>query len=133
MAVIFSASTDSFSSGHTSRFIGPFLRWLNPNISPEAIQTVQLVVRKGAHMTEYALLAVLLWRALRRTPPRAGWDGRRATIAFALAVAYAISDEIHQSFVPSRSGQVGDVLFDSAGAFLGLVMIWIIGRWRKVW
>ena len=135
MAVIFSASTDSFSAGHTSRFIGPFLRWLNPNIAPEAIQAVQNVVRKGAHVTEYAILAVLLWRALRkpsREQPRP-WSRRVALAAFVIAVMYSASDEFHQSFVPSRQGQFTDVLFDSAGAALGLSLVWVIGRWRKLW
>ena len=135
MAVIFSASTDTFSADHTSRFIGPFLRWLNPNISPDGVRTVQGFVRKGAHVTEYAILVVLLWRALSkpaRDNPRP-WDWLIATGAFAIAVAYSITDEFHQSFVPSRQGQVGDVLFDSAGALLGLIVLWAIGRWRKRW
>jgi VanZ family protein len=135
MAVIFSASTDTFSANHTSRFIVPFLRWLDPNISPDAICTVQGLVRKGAHVTEYAILAVLLWRALRkpaRDNPRP-WNWLVALSAFAIAAGYSMTDEFHQSFVPSRQGQLGDVCFDSAGAALGLIVLWAIGRWRKHW
>ena len=134
MAVIFSASTDSFSASHTSRFIGPFLRWLNPSISPKAVRAVQTVVRKTAHMTEYAILAVLLWRALSRpVSPQRPWSWRTAVAAFAVAAAYSVTDEFHQSFVPSREGQITDVLFDCAGAVLGLAVLWIIGRCRKAW
>ena len=132
MAVIFSASGDKLSANRTSRFIGPFLRWLNPNISTEGIQRVQFVVRKGAHIAEYALLSALLWRALHK-PPQNGWSRRHAVAAFAIAVAYAISDEFHQSFVPSRGAHWGDVLFDAAGAALALVAIWVFGRWRRIW
>ena len=135
MIVIFSASTDAFSSRHTSRFIGPFLRWFKPNISDEAINTVQSVVRKGAHVTEYAILSILFWRALRK-PERQderAWQWRHAAIAFLIATAYAISDEFHQSFVPSRTAQSTDVLFDSSGALLGLIVVWLFGRWRNYW
>ena len=132
MAVIFSASTDALSANRTSRFIGPFLRWLNPSISAEAIQRVQFVVRKGAHIAEYAVLAMLLWRALHK-PPQPTWNRRHAVVAFAIAVVYAITDEFHQSFVPSRGAHWGDVLFDSAGAALGLVAVWIVGHWRRSW
>ena len=57
-------STDLMSAQHTSRFIEPFLRWLNPDISAASILAVQLVVRKAAHVTEYAILAALLLRGL---------------------------------------------------------------------
>ena len=66
MGLIFCGSTDVLSSQRTSRFIGPFLRWLNPNISEETISAVQTVVRKGGHVTEYSVLAALIWRARRK-------------------------------------------------------------------
>jgi VanZ family protein len=132
MAVIFSASADTFSANRTSRIIAPILRWLNPNISPGAIQKVQFVVRKGAHMAEYAVLAMLIWRALHK-PPQPIWKRRHAITAFAIAVAYAMSDEFHQSFVPSRGAHWGDVLFDSAGAAIGLLVVWVVGCWRRSW
>ena len=66
MIIIFSASTDVMSSQHTSRVIGPILRWVFPGISEETVSRVQLVVRKCGHLTEYAVLAWLLWRAWRK-------------------------------------------------------------------
>ena len=66
LGFIFLGSTDLMSAEHTSRFIAPFLRWLRPDISAEAIAHVQFFVRKCAHVTEYAVLAMLLWRGLRR-------------------------------------------------------------------
>ncbi len=81
MTVIFVASTDLMSSAHTSRIIGPVLRWLIPGISDNAIGNVQFIVRKGGHMTEYAILAGLFWRARRKTrdqfpSPRPSPEGR---------------------------------------------------------
>ena len=66
LCFIFIGSTDLMSAEQTSRIILPFLRWLNPDISMETIAQVQFVVRKCAHLTEYAILAMLLWRAAYR-------------------------------------------------------------------
>jgi VanZ family protein len=73
---------------------------------------VDMVGRKLIHFGEYALLAFLWWRALVTvTTPR-----RAALIAFALASAYAATDEYHQTFVEGRHGSPVDWLIDSAGA-----------------
>lgn len=78
----------------------------------------------SAHFTEYAVLAGLLWLALRSSPKSA----RHATaIAFALAALYALSDEVHQSFVPGRMPDVRDWLVDLAGAALA---VWLLSRSR---
>jgi VanZ family protein len=132
MSLIFYASTDAMSSGNTSRIIGPVLRFIFPEISDEAIGMVQLVARKSAHATEYAVLALLVWRA-RRQPARGDhrpWCWRTARFAFLVALMYAASDEFHQTFVPSRMGQVTDVAFDAAGAAAGLLLLWMLERRR---
>ena len=116
MAFIFIGSTDLMSAEHTSRFIGPFLRWFAPDITDATIASVQLVVRKCAHLIEYAILSALLLRALRQR-----LMGARS-IAFGLAALCAFLDEFHQSFVPSRTGSPWDVLTDCLGAILGLVI-----------
>jgi hypothetical protein len=71
-----------------------------------------LVLRKLAHAGEYGVLGALLTRAMGRP-----W------VAFALGVAYAVSDEIHQSFVPGRMGSPVDVAIDAAGVAAG-VLVW---------
>lgn len=121
--IIFSASTDMMSSNRTSRIIGPILRWINPDVTDSTIRGVQLVARKGAHITEYAILSLLLYRALRRTSNRSKdeWCHRCAAWAWGLAFLYAASDEWHQSFVPSRGGTIHDVLIDACGAAIGLL------------
>ena len=94
---------------------------------------MQLAVRKAAHVTEYAILALLLYRAMRRTLERSPeiWCRQCAGWAFGIALIYAASDEWHQSFVPSRGGTIHDVLIDGAGAALGLVLWqgWLL--WRQ--
>src|SRR6266699_7301111 len=67
LGLIFIGSTDLMSAEHTSRIIGPILRWFRPDISAETVMQVQFLVRKTGHVTEYAILAMLIWRALRRS------------------------------------------------------------------
>src|SRR5207247_383131 len=65
LGVIFVDSTDLMSAEHTSRFIVPILLWLKPDMAPETIRSILFVIRKCAHVSEYAILALLLWRARR--------------------------------------------------------------------
>ena len=135
MALIFTLSTSVGSTRHTSRILGPILRWFNPDISDAAIQGVQTVVRKAGHMTEYALLALLLWRALHRAGPGEvrPWNWRQAGLAVVMAVLFAASDEWHQSWVAEREGRASDVLIDASGALLGLCGVWTFGRRSGRW
>ncbi len=135
MGVIFAASTDLMSSANTSRFIGPILRWLKPDVSEETIRLVQMVVRKGGHVTEYAVLAALLLRALRGpgANPHRTWSWSAAGLVLAVAVLYAASDELHQHFVASRYASAWDVMIDSLGAALGVGALWVHGRWKHWW
>ncbi len=135
LGLIYLGSTDWMSTTRTSRIIGPLLRWLVPEISDEAIRRVQWVVRKGAHMAEYGVLALLLWRARRRPQPGdpRPWDGREARSTLLWVALCGAADEFHQSFVVSRGSAVGDVLFDLAGGALALGILFAWGRWRRDW
>jgi len=130
MGLIFFASGDVQSKDHSSRLVAPLVHWLWPTASASQIEGIVLLVRTGAHLTEYAILAALCWRALRLelTPPRSD----RAVIVGALliVVAYAASDEYHQTFVPDRYGCVADVMIDSTGGSLGLGVLVLAQRWR---
>jgi VanZ family protein len=126
MAVIFGLSTEAFSSGHTSRLIGPFLRWLSPGLSDAAVESAVFWIRKAAHVTEYAVLAALWWRALWR-PARGDarrWSWPIAGQALLASALWAATDELHQVFVASRGASVRDVALDTAGAALGLLVLW---------
>ncbi len=132
MLLIFFGSTDLLSSERTSRIIGPLLRWLIPDISAETIRQVQALARKAAHLIEYAVLALLLWRARRQDRP-CPWAWPEAGVVLSLTVLYAVTDELHQGLVASRYSSVADVLVDAAGSALGLLLLWSTGRWRKRW
>lgn len=127
MLVIFCASGDLMSAEHTSRFIGPFLRWIAPGTTEATVASVQLVVRKCAHLAGYAILAALLFRAFRQGSDRL-W--RAAGFAFVIAAIYASLDEFHQSFVASRTGTPWDVMIDCFGAAIGLAFCLILHRKR---
>ena len=135
MWLIFSASGDSHSAVRSSRIIAPLVRWLLSDLSEEAVQAVVLFVRKCGHVAEYAVLALLLWRVVRRPvkPGSAPWRWSEAGLALAVAALYAASDELHQAFVPSRQGSVRDVLLDTSGAALALLCLWAVGRLRNRW
>ena len=134
MAVIFSASGDTKSTQHSSRILEPLIHWLFPNLAPDQIWPIVLIFRKCAHLTEYAVLAMLLWWALRSVSmPASGWSWRLARHAWLMVVVYATTDEIHQAFVPNRQGSPWDVLIDSIGGAVGLLVLWALGRWRKWW
>jgi VanZ family protein len=130
MALIFTGSTDSGSAGHTSGFIEPLLHWLLPWLSHESIGSLHFLIRKCAHITEYAVLGGLALRAIApsRSVSFAEKRWRIAGAALALAALYAASDEYHQSFVPSRGASVDDVLIDICGACLGIGVVLL---WRK--
>ena len=120
------ASSDSFSANNTSRIIGPLVLWLFPNTSPETLAVVHLIIRKIAHFTEYAILAYLAARAF-RTSPRPALANRWFLGALALVVVYALLDEYHQTFVPSRSASIYDSFIDMSGGLVTLLVL----RWRR--
>jgi len=128
MAIIFLGSTDMLSAEHTSRILAPFLRWIDPQISLVALNAIQLGIRKLGHLTEYAILAMLLWRALRGG---IRWQMKMSILFLVAALGSAIfaaSDEFHQSFVPSRTASPNDVMIDICGALVGLSICWVFAR-----
>lgn len=133
--MIFFASGSSGSSEQTSRFLGPLFHWLFPWLSAAAIADLVFSIRKTAHVTEYALLALLFWRAIRQPVrnDRRPWNWSQARLAFGLTAFYAATDEFHQMFVPNREARVQDVAIDLCGATAGLLLLWGIGRLRKNW
>ena len=78
---------------------------------------LDFLFKKSAHFAAYEILALLFWRALPPSP-------RIWILAWLLPVAYACSDEIHQSFVALRHPAATDVIIDACGAATALVLIW---------
>lgn len=108
---------------------GPVLLWAGfifflssiPDLSSGLEQ--DFLLRKIAHVTEYAVLAVLLWRALREGETRS--VRTLFLLSFSLSFLYAVSDECHQGFVPGRGPSAIDVLIDAAGSLAAcLVRAW---------
>lgn len=126
MAVIFTLSHQpaAVSSGQSGVIVG-HLQQAMPGVST-AILT--FLVRKSAHIVAYFILGILMYRALRITIRR--W--RTSTVAsFALLSCslYAVTDEIHQLFVPGRSGELRDVMIDSIAALVGVgLCAWLMRR-----
>jgi len=79
------------------------------------------IVKKSAHVIEYAIFSSMLYRAFRNS----GISKRNSGIfAICLAIIYASTDEYHQSFTPGREPRVRDVIFDTIGASLAIYLIW---------
>jgi VanZ family protein len=121
MALISFASSASFSASNTSRFIGPFLSWLFPKASLETLTFIHFIIRKFGHFLEYAILGLLAARAFDGSS-LAGTRNRWFLVSGILVVSYALLDEYHQSFVPSRSASGLDSLVDMAGGFTALLI-----------
>jgi VanZ family protein len=131
LGVIFAGSTDLFSAERTSRYLVPFLRWLDPQISVSTIAMIHFALRKLGHLTEYAILAALLWRALRTA---SNLRVKMSTLLVGVWIAcaiFAVSDEFHQSFVASRTASLSDCLIDSLGAAIGLAICWMFIAQRQ--
>jgi VanZ family protein len=132
MALIFSASGDSHSYEHSSLFVEPFLHWLFPKMSQAQIETIHHIIRKCGHLTEYAVLAALILRALNQSksklPP---WSWPRILGTLLIIFLYAATDEFHQKFVLTRTPLVSDVFIDTAGGAIGLLALWIFHSRRN--
>ena len=112
------------------RYWLPVLLWMGvifvassqPKLPFVLNKTVDFITKKAGHVTEYGVLAFLLWRAISK---ERGWPAVPSFGgAFTLSLLYAISDEFHQTFVPGRTGRLTDLGFDALGALLALALVW---------
>jgi VanZ family protein len=122
LAFISYASSASFSGENTSHIIGPLILWLFPNTSPETLAVVHFITRKLAHFTEYAILGFLAARAFRLSP-RSAIRSRWFLISLILVITYALIDEYHQSFVPTRTASLWDSFIDISGGLTALLLV----------
>jgi VanZ family protein len=125
-ALIFIGSTDLLSGTNTGVLVRPVL-WLFPHVSEATLALIHFLVRKTGHFTEYAILALLAARAF-RTSSRDLLRNRWFWVSFLFIVAYSLSDELHQSFVPSRTASIYDSMIDSVGGLTALVLLAIRRR-----
>ena len=127
MGFIFSMSCEnaeksSNTSGQTIKVVlstVPEFEKQPEEVKVNIIEELQFIVRKSAHFIGYMILGILASGLILYY----GNINKKYLLAFLICVIYAISDEIHQLFVPGRAGQVRDVLIDSAGSLLGIIIV----------
>lgn len=133
MGLMLYASTDVASGAHTSSGLRQLLADFGIHFTDEMIASINLFIRKTAHVTEFAILAILLWRdgepILQRSGRPYGW--RLAAIVMGGCIAFAAASETVQRFYPSRQASIDDVFINTGGAALGLVIVQAFGRRRK--
>lgn len=127
LAVIFSASADSRSYQHSSTLFEPLIHWLFPHMPQAQVEIIHHCFRKCAHLTEYAILALLFWRALHKPVKKSSrpWRWEEAGLSLSFVFLYAATDEFHQIFVPTRTPLVSDVLIDTSGGAIALLFLWL--------
>ncbi|HET9179238.1 MAG TPA: VanZ family protein [Terriglobia bacterium] len=125
--VIFDMSTRTFGASFTDHLLREILAALHLRVSPHAFAFLATAVRKLGHFTEYAIFSIFLYYAL-AGGRRSAWNPRRALACILLAGLYSLTDEFHQRFVPGRGPSLMDCGFDTIGAALGMLVMYIAGR-----
>lgn len=123
MGLIFGLSTPSFSSAHTEALIGSLYPRVMPWLAGLSVETADLLIRKMAHLSEYFILGILATHILQK---RSALNASsQIFLAILLGIIYAIGDEWHQSFLPSRTASAMDVLFDTLGFACGSLCFYL--------
>ena len=120
--LIFIASTSLLSGSNTSTILRPAVLWLFPNTTEATLNLVHFFVRKAGHFTEYAIFALLAARAF-RTSSHSSLRNHWFATSLLLVALYSLSDEFHQSFVPSRTPSIYDSMIDTLGGLVALAVI----------
>ena len=123
------ASTAEFSAVNTDTVLRPLVLWFYPTLSEAKVAAIHFLLRKVGHFTEYAVLAFLARRAF-ITSSRDWLRQHWFESALTLLVIYALLDEFHQSFVPSRTASIYDSALDVAGGLTVLLIFKLYERTR---
>jgi VanZ family protein len=118
-------STNILSAEKTGRILYPLLHFLL-GLDPVRFLTWHFVLRKTGHVIGYAILSLLLFRAWKATILVSGsprWSIVWARIAFTMTALVASLDEWHQTFLPSRTGTIRDVVLDSTAALAAQILL----------
>ncbi len=121
----FSAQPGSDSGALSGSIVESLLQmWhaLFPAVSLEA-DTLHFIIRKGAHFTVYFILGLLVAQALSKSLQI---DKKHVLVTIVICCLYAVSDELHQAFVPNRGPSAWDVLLDTTGSAVGtFIYAWV--------
>lgn len=123
MGIIFSFSAEnsdksSNTSGRTIRTIVRIFTNLPEEQENQVVEQLQHVVRKGAHFSIYTIGGIILLFLVKTYTNNKPW-----IYAWGIGTLYAITDEIHQYFVPGRSCEIADVMLDSCGVITGILIV----------
>ncbi|MDD3927821.1 MAG: VanZ family protein [bacterium] len=129
MLFIFILSTDAGSETHTMGWTSRLIRYLFPDIGADGLKLASKIIRKAAHVTEYAIMAFLLAGSLRSL--FAVYGRRLALWTIAFCAVFAGFDELHQSFVGTRTPLPSDAMIDTSGAALGVLIFFLFNRMRQ--
>ena len=111
-------STGMFSSENTVSVVRAIIKFLIPELSGEGALLIHAIIRKLAHVVEYLILGFLLFRAF-RGHSNVWWNWRWFFLTSIVVLLWAASDELHQSFVSTRTASIVDVGIDVVGGILG--------------
>ena len=118
--VIFHLSTSAYGPGLSGRLLAGALSLLHLAIPVPRLEVLNHFARKAAHLGEYAVLAVLLCAASEEQPLQ--WRPQRVLACFLVVLAYSLTDEFHQRFVPGRNASLADCGIDSIGGAMGVLV-----------
>ena len=126
-------STNLGSAEHTGRILYPIFHFLF-DMNAAAFALWHALLRKSGHVVGYFTLSVLLFRSWRATFPRlsTSWCLQWSTLALLSTSLVATLDEWHQSFVPSRTGTLRDVILDSTAALLAQIVVSAVLRIQRL-
>jgi VanZ family protein len=132
MGAVLLGATEIFSSATTGSLLLALLRALFGSVDAGTFQVLHVGVRKAAHVTVYAVLALLWFRALRRESGE--WHMRWALVALGACLGVALLDETIQSFMPSRGASALDVGLDMLGAIsaVSIQRLWARGMTSSI-
>jgi len=128
-ALIFYLSTGAFGGSLSGWLLREFLRLCHIDVSTHTFSTLHFLLRKLAHLTEYAVFSLLLYGCF-GSQHQFKWRTRTAWWCLAVAGAYGFTDEFHQLFVPGRTASLLDCGIDGMGAALGLLGLYLVGSER---
>ena len=114
MLIIYLFSARPYSGNETRNIIDQILPSLKENI----IETINFIIRKIAHLTEYFILAYLIHNLLKEYTKK---EKIRLALSIIICFIYSITDEIHQSHVPGRTGILTDCLIDTLGGCIFII------------
>ena len=120
-------SMGPFRGGFTQRLLAAVAQFFHADISPSTLAAVHAVLRKSAHVFEYMIFALLVWRLLQREAAKR-WRTSWAVATAALGLLLGGADELHQFYTRSRAGSIVDVGWDALGVALALGFLCLRAR-----